>query len=125
MLKALKSTVTTRDLQLQQLQELNDEIMEDEKRFIELWQMSSEVREHQEARVLELAEYSMKNAAKYDTKLRQVEEELVCTKSQLKELQQHSINESVIKMVKFSAELYCLSLHVRHLLFCLHLHAVS
>lgn len=76
--------------------------MEDVKRLIALWKMSCELRQYQEARIVELAENSMKNAAKYEAKLLQAEEELARTKLQL--IANHSTKESTTKMVTFTAE---------------------
>lgn len=120
-LEASESALAARDLQLQQLQELNARIVEDELQLMELRERSAELQRLQEkfgdlddleARVAQLAETderlaeSERNGAENEAKLRQVEDELAGTRLQLEELQRHLDGESTAKAVRFT-EIHC------------------
>lgn len=120
-LEASESALAARDLQLQQLQELNARIVEDELQLMELRERSAELQRLQEkfgdlddleARVAQLAETderlaeSERNGAENEAKLRQVEDELAGTRLQLEELQRHLDGESTAKAVRFT-EIRC------------------
>lgn len=127
-LEASESALAARDLQLQQLQELNARIVEDELQLMELRERSAELQRLQEkfgdlsdleARVAQLAEKderlaeSERNAAENEANLRRVEDELAGTRLQLEELQRHVGGESTAKAVRFTAEFRRFSLHAR------------
>lgn len=127
MLEASESALAARDLQLQQLQELNTRAVDDELQLMELREKSAELQKLREkfgdlddleARVTQLAERderlaeSERTGAESDAKLRRVEDELAGARLQLEELQRHLGGESTARAVRFTAEFCRLSMHV-------------